>query len=347
MTRSHRVLVAILVSAAAHAFIGYGTWLQPAESPRDLQPLQARLESPPVPAAALPDPVSEAVARSVVARLPRRQDARDAVVSAADAGAAPQPAAMPNPVPDSPAPVERVEPVILATAPESTLAAELPPPRALPRRGHITFHLYYGDDRTEVGRVVQTWQADGGAYTLESDARTVGLIEAFRPQRWRYTSRGRITARGLQPDAFTMNRTRRGRDEATQARFDWAGASLALGSPQATRAEPLRAGSQDLISMMFQLALVPPAPGRFSMPVTNGSRFEEYDLQVLPEESLDTPLGLLRVLPVRQVRRPGQDGLEIWLATEYRHLPVRIRFVGRDGETTGEQVASEIRVSDQ
>ncbi len=344
MTRSHRVFVAILASAAAHAFVGYGTWLRPAESPRDLQPLQARLESPPVPAAAMPDPVPGTTARATATR---RQAPRHAVVATADASAAEQPAAMPDPVPDAPAPVERAEPVILATAPESTLAAELPPPRALPRRGHITFHLYYGDDRAAVGRVVQTWLADGGAYTLESDARTVGLIEAFRPQRWRYTSRGRITAQGLQPDAFTMNRTRRGRDEAAQARFDWAGASLALGNLRATRTEPLRAGSQDLISMMFQLALVPPAPGRITMPVTNGSRFEEYELQVLPEESLDTPLGLLRVLPVRQVRRPGRDGLEIWLATEYRHLPVRIRFVGRDGETTGEQVASEIRVSDQ
>ena len=75
--------------------------------------------------------------------------------------------------------------------------------------------------------------------------------------------------------------------------------------------------------------------------VTNGSRLETYVLEVLPEEKIDTPLGLLRTLPVRQVRTKGAEGVDLWLATEYRHLPVRIRFYGRDGEPAGEQIVTE------
>ena len=33
------------------------------------------------------------------------------------------------------------------------------------------------------------------------------------------------------------------------------------------------------------------------------------------------------------------------LAAEYRYLPVRIRFIGRDGDPTGEQLVTEIRIS--
>jgi len=47
------------------------------------------------------------------------------------------------------------------------------------------------------------------------------------------------------------------------------------------------------------------------------------------------------------VREPGSESLAVWLATDYRNLPVRIRFYNRDGEAAGEQLVSEIRVSDQ
>jgi hypothetical protein len=98
---------------------------------------------------------------------------------------------------------------------------------------------------------------------------------------------------------------------------------------------------------MYQLSLDPPAPGRFRQTVTNGSRIETFDLDALPEETIQTPLGALRALPIKQVRRAGEESLELWLATEYRYLPVRIRFFDRDGEPQGEQLVTEIRLSDE
>jgi hypothetical protein len=97
---------------------------------------------------------------------------------------------------------------------------------------------------------------------------------------------------------------------------------------------------------MYQLSIHPPAPGRITVPITTGTRFETYELDVLPEETIDTPLGALRALPVKQRRKPGAEGVEIWLAVQYRHLPVKLRFYNRDGEPTGEQIVTEIRVSD-
>jgi len=91
---------------------------------------------------------------------------------------------------------------------------------------------------------------------------------------------------------------------------------------------------------------VPPAPGRFRVPIATGSRFEVHEIEVSAEESIETPLGTLRALPVRQLPRPGAESIEIWLAAEYRYLPVRIRHYDRDGNYSGEQVVSEIRVSE-
>jgi hypothetical protein len=95
---------------------------------------------------------------------------------------------------------------------------------------------------------------------------------------------------------------------------------------------------------MFQLALAPPPPGRVALPITNGRNFETYELDVLNEETIDSPMGNLRVLPVRRAPREGEDGITVYLATEYRYLPVRIVHMNRDGTPGGEVIATSIQV---
>ena len=48
-----------------------------------------------------------------------------------------------------------------------------------------------------------------------------------------------------------------------------------------------------------------------------------------------------------QVRKPNTETMEVWLAAEYNYLPVRIRFIGRDGTPTGEQIVTDIRVGNE
>ena len=55
----------------------------------------------------------------------------------------------------------------------------------------------------------------------------------------------------------------------------------------------------------------------------------------------------MRALPVRQMPRRGEATIEIWLAADYRYLPVRIRHFDRRGNFTGEQMVNEIRVSNE
>lgn len=243
-------------------------------------------------------------------------------------------------------PAPHAEPVVVATAPVSTYtpnAAALP---AFPRRGRISFNLVYGRDGFPVGRTEQSWQIDGTRYQLTSRSETTGLADILRSQHRNYISRGELTPGGLRPETFVMSRNRgRGAEEA-RAQFDWVHGTVTLGPASAQREQALPPGSQDLVSFMYQLALDPPPPGRTRVPVTTGSRLETYELEVHPEEKIETPLGVLRALPIRQVRTTRAETIELWLAIEYRHLPVRIRFLGRDGEPAGEQIVTEIRLTE-
>jgi hypothetical protein len=251
------------------------------------------------------------------------------------------------PVDAVPASVASTEPVILATAPPSTYVPEAPPLRTLPRKGRITYNLVYGRDRFPVGRTVQTWEMDSTRYRLASRSETTGIIDLIRSQHRTFMSRGALTPRGLRPETFLMSRNRGRGPEQARAKFDWDAANIRLEGSAAPRDERLPPNTQDLLSLMYQLSLDPPAPGRFRQTVTNGSRIETFELDALPEETIQTPLGALRALPVKQVRRAGEESLELWLATEYRYLPVRIRFFDRQGEPQGEQLVTEIRLSDE
>jgi hypothetical protein len=56
--------------------------------------------------------------------------------------------------------------------------------------------------------------------------------------------------------------------------------------------------TQDIMSFIYQFSLAPPAPGRYRVPITTGAKFETYDIEVRAEESIETPLGTMRTIPV-------------------------------------------------
>jgi hypothetical protein len=340
MTTRLRLAIAALLSLAFHALVISGEWVPLPQAPGAPRLLQARLAPPPELKPAVPRPKVRAARRAAPAPVPEV-----AAIAAAS------PLVLPDLLPDE-APAEEIAeqpaapepPQQLALAAESSVAAAV---HSLPRRGRISFTLFYGNDRYYVGTAVQSWETGADTYLLASEAETGGIVELFWSQRLRYVSRGKITPRGLQPESFLASRMRRGRNEAAQARFDWSAGSLNYGYAREQKSAPLPAGTQDLMSFVFQYVLAPPAPGRYRVPITTGTRFEVYEIVVSGEERIETPLGTLRALPVRQLPRPGEESVEVWLAADYHHLPVRIRHFDREGNFSGEQVANEIRVSEE
>lgn len=342
MTLRERLGCAALLSAALHGLVISGTWIALPETPPETRPLLARLERAPEPRAAAPTPPVKPPPARPARRRPAAGPAPE--VPALDAES-PLVLPAPDPVPEvEAAPPPVTEPLQqLALAAESSAAVA----RSLPRRGRITYSVFYGDGGMPVGQVVQTWEAGPEAYRIISEAETSGLVELFRPQRLRYLSEGSITREGLRPDSFLMSRTRRGQTEVAEARFDWDARHLAFGLVRQPRSAPLPPDAQDFMSFIYQFVLLPPVAGRHRVPITTGSRFEVYDIEVGAEETIETPIGALRALPVRQIPRPGSESVQIWLASEYRHLPVKVRHYDREGRFSGEQVATEIRISEE
>jgi hypothetical protein len=320
----------VALSLLAHLLILYGVPLQLPRHTAERLPLEARLQ----PAAPLP-PILPRPGRQR-APMPAAESIAESSVAAPPVPAAPMFAPEAQSVPE-PAAVE-TSPVTPPATAEDKLA------RRLPRNGEITYALYLGASKFNVGRTLQTWAVRNDRYRLTSKSETTGLAALFSQQSLEYVSTGRLTADGLRPESFGTERLRSGKTEAATAKFDWDAQTLTYGEPP--RSATLPAHAQDLMSFMYQLGLLPLTPGRLELPITNGWKFEHYELEIGIEEQLQTPFGTLRAVPVKQVRRPGEESIELWLAPDYRWLPVRIRFFDREGEFSGEQLVSEIRVSE-
>lgn len=347
-----RFLAAIAISLLLHILGLSGNWLQfPAPQPVS-HPFEARLlKLPPAPAVVVTPAKPPAPAKS--STQPRAVPSPP--TPSPQVAAAPPQVFFPSLesiIADAQVPEPEMPAESAAVAAEPPVAAATPAPAALPARnlpskGRITYILYLGGDQFSVGKAVQSWEVEGDHYKLGSVAETTGIAELFRSQRLNYISAGKITAHGLRPQTFLMSRTRRGRTEAARAVFDWDSAKIMLGRAPDQRMLALPANSQDLISFMYQFSLAPPQPGRTRVSITNGSRLETYELEVLAQEKIDTPLGVLSALPIKQVRQTGDESIEVWLATEYRYLPVKVRFIDREGNLSGEQVVSEIQISEE
>jgi hypothetical protein len=334
---ARRMLAAAAISVIAHAALLAGSWLMPPEAPPELPTLTARLQ--PIPEQPPAQPVAPQRQR-VASTTPSITTPPNVAPVLNDS--------TPNPAAESAAPPASTEPVVTASAaPTAFRLPDAPPMPSFPRKGQITYQLTMGPDQTPVGRTVQTWEFDGTQYRLGSQSESTGLIEMLRPHRYNYLSQGTLSEQGLRPERFLASIKRGSRTEESIAVFDWNEHKVRLGRmPQQTTVE-LPADSQDVVSFMYQLALAPPATGRIRFPFTRGARLDMVSFDVLPPETIDTPLGRLRTIPVVQVRERDNESLAVWLATDYRNLPVRIRFYNRHGEVSGEQLVGEIRVSDR
>ncbi len=237
-----------------------------------------------------------------------------------------------------PPPVDVAKPEPAPPAPEPAGADA---PIAFPERIDLEFNLTSGPNGAPVGRVVHSFEREGERYLIRSTTEATGLGALFASGKFVQESRGVITASGLRPERFVIQRGRAGRNET--ATFDWGTSKATLTAGGNTREWELRPGSQDLLSFMHQLSFIVGEPKPPAVWVTTARRFDTVRIEVLGKAMVDTDLGPISTLHFRN--QSNDEGLrfEVWLAPDYGNLPVKIRLRDRRGEEA-EQVLATMKV---
>lgn len=316
--------LALVASALLHAaaLVSSGWTLPGTHEPEPPQTMEAVLARPPL--RSEPAPEAKPAPRPPAAR-PRPATAAQPVLAASK----PAPA-----VPLEPPPAVEPVPVAVAPAPAPEPAAPVPAKTALPGKGSLRYVITRGEGGFVIGQAIHSWEHDGFRYRLKSLTETTGLAAVFKPAQVFQSSQGEVTDDGLRPREFRHERAG-GIDTAS---FDWPARIVTYGA----RREAIVAGTQDMLSMYYQLVLLSPVSGTLEMPIATGRKLENYRFEVLGEEVLALKSGDRRALHVRT--RSGDDTIELWLRIgpggAARGLPLKIRFIDRKGEIF-DQVADE------
>ncbi len=173
------------------------------------------------------------------------------------------------------------------------------------------------------------WQREGNSYTSQLVVRKFGLSL----QTW--TSKGAITAQGLEPQRFVSKRL--GKDEISANFLRPQGKiTFSAGTPEAT----LEAGAQDQLSVFIQLASVLAGePQQWTAGKTVafqavGDRYaENWSFKAGALEPIKVPGGTFPAIKLtHEPTAERSQKLELWYVPSVGYLPLRIRITESNGD---------------
>jgi hypothetical protein len=210
---------------------------------------------------------------------------------------------------------------------------------AAPASAEITYNLFR--NKILLGTITEHFEAKEGSYRVTSDGRATGLLALVQRDPIRLISSGDLTKDGLRPHRFEGHRS----GKSAFAEFDWPGAKLTLVHDGLNHSLALPPGTQDRLSIMYQLMFAIPnnkAPVMdFSM--TNGRKIEKYRYIAHPDVTIDTPFKRLNTIHLIKQREADDTGTEIWVAPEYGNLPVKLLIIEDDG-VRYEQIVTKLEI---
>ena len=321
-TTARRIALAIGVSVLLHGFVLWGPNLQLPQFRSSMPPLVARLE-------ALPNAPAKPKPRHKAKQAPKPE-----------IKAAPAPQSTPAEVPPLAASAVAAASATPATETLAQSAANNVIERpTLPRRAQLFFSVYKGTSNFKIGEVTHTLQIDEGRYKLQSVTETVGLAKLFKTYKITQYSNGSYSKQGLLPDEFLEERGDKLTTLYSAIEFDHANQRARFADGREVVLPP---GTQDILSILYQF---PPLAHTeiVTTYVSNGKKVEHYEFEVAINETIHTAMGELRTVHLRKVRQPNEEGLELWLAQEYRLFPVKMRIIEKNGDISGEVIITDIR----
>jgi len=185
-----------------------------------------------------------------------------------------------------------------------------------------------------------------GSYELKSVAEAKGLA-AFALSTLTQVSEGVVTERGLKPSTY-IYQYGKNKDKSRRATFDWSAGTLTMEAGKKIHAEDLVEGTQDFLSIMYQFMFVPPLE-QMQLAVTDGKKLGHHVYSFEGEETLKTRMGMLRTIHIAKTNADNDRKIDLWLAMDYRHIPVKMRFTEKDGsviEQTATRITSDIANGD-
>ena len=347
--RRYRVLgVALVASLALHAAImkGVPAHIESIE-PTDGVEYTATLEAPPAPAveaAPMPAPVPhpKPAPRRVAKRIvpPPLIEPESLERIAANDVAVP-PLASTDAIEkmlETPPPPEKLA-MAAPAAPREEPKPQPFPTDAIPENLSISYNLTsaFAD-----GKADYEWTREGDTYRIHGEAQAEGFFTLFLEGRIVQETTGTVTPEGLRPERFVE---RRPNTSEEGLEFDWKRHEVTFERGDNRKTTNFAGDTLDWLSMIFQLAHVPPKPkgDTLEMAVFTQRKMYAFKLKVLGVEQIDIPMGRVEALHLRHVDdKNAEEVVDVWLGVQQHYLPVKMRYPVAKNRLMVEQSATRV-----
>ena len=241
-------------------------------------------------------------------------------------------------------PTAASEPAITGTLAPPATTEEVSSLPQLPKHALLRFAVQYQAGTFKLGEVTHVLESKDGRYSLHAETHTTGLVSLFKSYHLSQTSTGSVNSHGLRPDGYAEVKTDSSGKQATIATFDWPAHKIHYADGQEN---VLPDQTQDVLSLPYHISQQPINVTSIAIVLSKGKKISRQYISIGDEGTISTPMGELRTITLSKVHGANEEGLIIWLALEYRLLPVKILYLDKSGAISANMVITDIRVSDE
>lgn len=195
-------------------------------------------------------------------------------------------------------------------------------------------------DTSPVGAAKTTYLLEqDNHYSIRNEVEAKGFVSLFYWNKVVQTSDGLITPDGLRPINYHYQF---GSKIDNLAVFDWESKKIII-TVNGNKSEiEMQEGSQDMLSVMYQFMFEPPLT-KMKLYVTNGKNYKPYDYAYVGDEIIETDVDKIETMHIAKFNYTNEERIDLWLAKDYRFIPVKIRKTEKDGSIL-DQSAKKIEI---
>jgi len=168
---------------------------------------------------------------------------------------------------------------------------------------------------------------ENNQYSIKNEVEAKGFISLFYWNKLVQTSDGVVTPEGLKPKNYHYQF---GSKIDNFAVFDWESKKIITTMNGKTNEFDMFEGSQDMLSFMYQFMFEPPLT-KMKIYITNGKNYKPYDYSYIGEEVIQTEVDKILTMHIAKFNYNNEERIDLWLAKDYRYLPIKIRKTEKDG----------------
>jgi hypothetical protein len=168
---------------------------------------------------------------------------------------------------------------------------------------------------------------ENNQYSIKNEVEAKGFVSLFYWNKLVQTSDGMVTPEGLKPKNYHYQF---GSKIDNFAVFDWESKKIIITMSGKTSEFDMLEGSQDMLSFMYQFMFEPPLT-KMKIYITNGKNYKPYDYSYIGEEVIETEADKILTMHIAKFNYNNEERIDLWLAKDYRYIPVKIRKTEKDG----------------